>query len=759
MTIPQVIRVISTEASQTEQLRRVKVALVRVVFLIGWLPSVIASVVFWVQGKSQLPLVLYLLLVIWHLVEYLTPPPYNKFASIILAQVILYMPVFEPRPSTPSWYIITLAGVATTTVSALYAPWPLSLLVVGIGALVEHAVITVRLGSSLNPDAFLLHGWIAPLWLLLLGLLVAHSFRRLDIAMAEADRLSESLEALNAREALARALHEERSLQQRRLHETVLNTLASLVRKGAKSIQPTIYRLRDEIAEARAIEGLNRPTSMFNIVRSALPALGDLDPRIDIIEGEDILLPRLIARDVRDALAELIRNAIKHSRGTRVLISWEVSKAHLSIKVIDDGVGMANSKSTGLGLGRILPEILRDLSARMSIRSDPRSGTEVLLMVPLETHEIETPTEVPKRALIAELDSASRVVLFAPAISVVIAGWWLIQPFEPKPVLVALLLGHVVSVLAAATDLRAPHAWILMVIGLSTGLAILGLISFNTTSCANVSRLQWIANFLCTTTTLGLVFYGPQRLRAVIIPLTTLALFLIGQNIPEGCGNPLLVPAMALLALSILVFALWQQGKYWTTSVIRGQLRRDELTRRRIEQRVNAYRSSQWFTALGYLDRFVDDIESGTLTEDVLSMRAHIEEQRLRARIQLDPFVNGAFARLALDLVNVAAENDWTPTITVVETSGDATALPVSVSRALIELCADTKHGPCQLTLYLEDEQECLSIVSPSSKLSGAADVIGTALAMTDVSSSERRISMIFETLGSEAWLEIRRTR
>jgi len=759
MTISEVIRVVGMEASQVEQLRHVKIALVRVVFLFAWFPSVAISVIFWAQGKSQLPLLLYTLLVIWYLAEYLTPSPYNKFTSIILAQAILYVPVLEPRPSEPSWYIITLAGVATTAVSALYAPWPLSLFAIAVGAIIEHVVITAGRGSDLSPGTDLFHGWLAPLWLLLLGLLVAHSFRRLDVAMAEADRMNESLEALNAREALARALHEERSLQQRRLHETVLNTLASLVRKGAESVQPTIYRLRDEIAEARAIEGLNRPASMFTIVRSALPTIGELDPRIDVIEGEDVLLPRLIARDVRDALAELIRNAIKHSRGTRISISWEVSRARLLIKVADDGVGMANPKSTGLGLGRILPEILRDLSAHMSLRSDSHSGTEVSLTVPLEIPEIETSVEVPRRALMAELDSAGRVVLFAPAISAAIAGWWLIQPFEPKPLLTALLAGHVLSVVAAAANLRAPRAWILMAVGLSTGLAILGLISFNATSCTYVSHLQWIANFLCNTTTLGLFFYGPRRLRAIIIPGTTLALLLIGLHLPKGCGNPLLAPAMALLGLAILVFALWQQGKYWTSSVVRGQLRRDELTRRRIEQRVNAYRSSQWFTALGYLDRFVDDVESGVLAESRMQTRAHIEEQRLRARIQLGPFVNGAFARLALDLVNVAAENDWTPTITVVETSGDATALPVNVSRALIELCTRTKHGPCQLTLYMEDDQECLSIVSPSTELSGAAEVISAALALTDTSAPEPRISMIFETLGPEAWLEIRRKR
>ena len=241
---------VSAKPTRVAQLHQVKHALARATFTLCWLPSIILAVIYRVQGVGQLPWILFILLAVWYVVEYKVPRKYSNYLSILIAMTILYAPTWETDPNARLWYAITLAGVATVVLSALYAPWPLSLLFIFFAAMIQHFVIIRQPDFVYNPDVHVLNDWIAPLWLLLLGAFIAFAFRRLQATFSQEDRITESMEALKARDAITRALSDEHSSQQRRLHETVLNTLASLVRKDTGSATPLLTRLHNEIAEA-----------------------------------------------------------------------------------------------------------------------------------------------------------------------------------------------------------------------------------------------------------------------------------------------------------------------------------------------------------------------------------------------------------------------------------------------------------------------------------------------------------------------------
>lgn len=742
-----------TRPTWATQLDQVKLALARASFTLCWLPSIALAFVSWFTGKSGLPLPLLLTLTLWYLLEYAVPRKQGNVVSIFLAIAILYVPSLDPGSHPQIWYAVNLSGVATVVLAALYSTWPLSLLFIGITAVIEHFVIVSQSNVLYTSGVYWLNGWVTPLWIFLLGAFVGFAFHGLGETFAQEDRIAESMETLKARDAIMRALAEEHSSQRRRLHETVLSTLATLVRKNTGETETLLNRLKSEIAEARFYQGLVAPTSMSAIIDSVVPTLAPGDPSVDIKEGEDVLLPQKIARDVRDAMAELILNAIRHSGGSNVNISWERKQNSLIIKVKDDGVGLSQKSSKGLGLGQILPEILADRRAKMNISTGEGVGTEIELVIPLEEEDRPVISHNPPHSLFEMFDSVGRILLAAPALAVAGLSWWLVGPYSPKPLLMALLAVHVVSVLVASMNPRRKGAWPLIVVGLVAGLLIVLVISTNAHACENIGQLRWAANFLCSTTSVGAVFYVPRRLRLVSVAFTIISLYLMGLLLPKACEGALLTPASALLGFFLVLITLWRQSNRWRASLRISKTRSAELTRRRIERKIDADRAEQWFSAMDYLDRFATSATSGVFIEGDLQKQAHIEEARLRARIQLDPFVTGGFAQLAVDLVNVAAKQNWTPTIAVVEALTDSEPVPPGVHRAMCEAFEGIETGMCQITLYLDEDEECLTVVSSCLELQHAAVAIGSGLR----GGYEKRIRAVFDSVNGEQWLEIRR--
>jgi len=747
---PRVIK--PTWAAQLEQ---VKHALARATFTLCWLPSVVLSVINWSVGKSGLPYLLFLTLILWYVLEYVVPRKQGNIVSILLAMAILYVPTLEPGSHAQIWYAVNLSGVATVVLAALYAAWPVSLLFIGISALIEHFVIVSQSNALYTSGIYWLNGWVTPLWIFLLGSFVGFAFNGLEETFVQEDRIAESMETLKARDAITRALAEEHSSQRRRLHETVLNTLATLVRENTAEKEPLLNRLRSEISEARFYQGLVAPTSMSAITESVVPFITAGDPSVEIKKGEDILLPQKVARDVRDAMAELILNAVRHSGGTKVHISWVANDKNLIIRVKDNGVGLSQKSSKGLGLGQILPEILADRRAKMNISTGERAGTEIELTIPLEEDDQPAISHTSPHSLFEMFDSVGRILLAAPALAVAGLSWWLVGPYSPKPVLIGLLVLHVVSVLVASINPRAKGAWLLIVTGLSAGLLTVLLISHNPNACQNIGQLRWAANFLCSTTSIGAVFYVPRRLRLILVAITIAALYMMGLVLPSACSSALLTPASGLLGFFLVLITLWRQSNRWRTSLRVSKARSAELTRRRIERKIDADRAEQWFSAMDYLDRFAKSATSGALVDSELQKHAHIEEARLRARIQLDPFVTGGFAQLALDLVNVAAKQNWTPTVAVVEALADSDPVSSEVHQAMCDAFVGIETGTCQITLYLDEGEECLAVVSSCLELPRAAVTIGSGL--RGGVSNEKRIRAVFDSVNGEHWLEIRR--
>jgi len=85
---------------------------------------------------------------------------------------------------------------------------------------------------------------------------------------------------------------------------------------------------------------------------------------------------------------EAVRNAVAHSRATKIAIELETTEQGLELRIEDDGcgVGEAARASPGMGL-RILPQRARLIGATFSVGTRPGGGTSVICVLP---HQTET---------------------------------------------------------------------------------------------------------------------------------------------------------------------------------------------------------------------------------------------------------------------------------------------------------------------------------------------------------------------------------
>jgi signal transduction histidine kinase len=90
------------------------------------------------------------------------------------------------------------------------------------------------------------------------------------------------------------------------------------------------------------------------------------------------------ASELAAAAAEALRNARKHARATRALVSCDVAGGVATVSVSDDGVGFDSARTPrGTGLRESVAGRVERLGGSVEIRSRPGHGTRVTLLVPL----------------------------------------------------------------------------------------------------------------------------------------------------------------------------------------------------------------------------------------------------------------------------------------------------------------------------------------------------------------------------------------
>lgn len=153
----------------------------------------------------------------------------------------------------------------------------------------------------------------------------------------------------------------------------LVDEMVRLVRDLALGLRPSML---DDMGLQPALEWQARDFSRRYGVAVDLEVSGDLDTLTDQHRT-------CVYRVVQEALT----NCVRHARASRVTIHVETSGSRLSLRVTDNGIGLApDSRRDGFGL-RGIEERVRELGGTVAMRSAAGQGSTLTVSLPLETTE------------------------------------------------------------------------------------------------------------------------------------------------------------------------------------------------------------------------------------------------------------------------------------------------------------------------------------------------------------------------------------
>jgi signal transduction histidine kinase len=215
--------------------------------------------------------------------------------------------------------------------------------------------------------------------------------------LAHAVRLSTDLR--NSRERISATQDEERRRLGRELHDGLGPTLTSVtmtldearrrLEHDPQLVDELLVRVREEMTSTlvsvrELVDGLRPPALEELGLAGALGELGRMPgPRVDVrVEGELGDLPAAAETAAYRIVQEALTNVRRHARATSVLVTLTRDDGALRLSVADDGIGLPEEPSPGVGLTS-MRERAAELGGGCAIGPREGGGTEVTAVLPV----------------------------------------------------------------------------------------------------------------------------------------------------------------------------------------------------------------------------------------------------------------------------------------------------------------------------------------------------------------------------------------
>jgi signal transduction histidine kinase len=218
------------------------------------------------------------------------------------------------------------------------------------------------------------------------------------VAVGHVARLTVESERRLQRAAELEAAGRERERLARGIHDSVLQVLAMVQRRGA--------HLDGEAGELARLAG-EQEAALRALIATSVPLAARAGPDVDLRTVLDrfaapevsiaapatpVLLPGRVATEIGAAVGAALDNVVQHcTGGTRVWVLLEDEPDGVVVSVRDDGPGIADGRlaeAAGqgrLGVAQSIRGRIADLGGTVEIVSAPDQGTEVELRVPRVT--------------------------------------------------------------------------------------------------------------------------------------------------------------------------------------------------------------------------------------------------------------------------------------------------------------------------------------------------------------------------------------
>jgi two-component system sensor histidine kinase UhpB len=157
--------------------------------------------------------------------------------------------------------------------------------------------------------------------------------------------------------------------------QSSLDNIRQLLQSSIQELRELAYNLLPPALDKGFVNALERFSHRINSLGSVV-----LNLNLSTALTEDSFI-NVDSFNLYRIVQEVLNNALKHSKATRIDIYVEVQIEHLVIRIIDNGVGFdAEAVSEGLGLQNIKYR-MKMAGIRGELSSEPGKGVEVVLKV------------------------------------------------------------------------------------------------------------------------------------------------------------------------------------------------------------------------------------------------------------------------------------------------------------------------------------------------------------------------------------------
>lgn len=490
-------------------------------------------------------------------------------------------------------------------------------------------------------------------------------------AASEASRLRAS-QALAAERAEAA-----RTAVDRRIHETVLNTLATISRTRT-SPEAAREQCAQDLAALDSLEG-QAPRGVQAMLTRLLQRHPVPGPTITAVSSEVTFTDDETAAAAYVALAEVLRNVSRHARATRTWIRVRAPQGRVVFSIIDDGIGMDDNARQRFGMRRALRESVESSGGSVEVESSPGRGTTVTISVPLRL----------QRSVKPAVQSSSIDVLLRPPsvrlamLSALVLGLILLVPAAltfAAPALVGVTyLVFAGFVIATAARWNSPRVATLSWLSLAALVACQGVAWAGAEGCTSAGGLHQVLFTTAAAMLLPPLLLRRTPLTLAMVILVIVPTILVPWRLPRECRTEALVPAIETsLWVVALVGIIAVLSRAFDRSSVALAARWDEIAD--AEARLLAMQAAdqRWRSVDDRTRELLASVAEGTSSTEDPQVRATATrlEARLRSLLETSKIRSPELRASLEEVLELTTRAGVTVTVVVVSDEADGPVDP-----------------------------------------------------------------------------------
>lgn len=639
-------------------------------------------------------------MVAWLIAWFIPERTARSILQVTAALAFLATPLVITDPGVYPWLPHNFSAFAVAFMAAFALPWIAALVAIMCSAGLMYLVNVSPTPEIIVTQPDLMGGLAGPLLvvfvmpsLLLLRVRWSSSAAQVDAETKKARQAAES-------SVLAVRAQSSRDAVDRKIHETLLNTLASI--STANTLGPETVRRTCE-ADLERIDAMveAHPSDLVGLVRGAVSTVELTGHRVFVHVSDNAALPDSVSNVLRDAIVEALRNVVRHARATTVTVTAMRVLSDVYVTIEDDGVGLSGNDRARFGMRNALYSSISAISGTVILHSSDRPGTTVEIRVPV--NQATRPTEDMTYGLDLLLGSVlNRLAIACMTLFGIIAVPFAVQSL-PNPWLngaAYALLAAVVLALAWWWHSSA-RTW-LAVASLACILIATAVAAASFGSCSQIVGYGWLLMIIGGCSVLPILAFTRTVTRVSLLAAYYGYVFWAYTTTPPGCAievanQGLSTIAYVTLAVVVLTVLTTVFDRAHAESVTAWQLSL-ATEASRIEQQAMNERWAQVNQETWSLMRGIVAFEVDPLDPQVQQL-AVLEEARLRSLLSIAAVesapLNASLQRALLD----ASQAQVAMTVNAFDLAPDAPPLLDATHSVLRSVFAAATGGHVLLTL------------------------------------------------------------